>query len=352
MPTEPRPVPSRPDDTSAVMRFARWTGRCDSDTKDFLTLTERPDVISLAGGLPAPEIFPANAVAAAVQSVLKAHAPRALQYGPTEGIAPLRRLIAERMSAPGGRRFGPENVLITAGAQQGLDLVGKVFLERGDRLVTQRPTFLGALDAWRPREPVFEAIGWDGDGRLVLPPSMDGGARRPKFIYALPNFRNPTGETLTRRQRTELLAAAAAHRIPIVEDDPYGYLRYDGTAERSLIAMAEDASGSDVYGGDVLYHGSFSKTLMPGLRVGWVAAAPAVIERLALAKQGADLGTSPLSQYVICELLTAGIEEAHLRVIRAHYRARRDAMLAALERHLPGYFTWTRPEGGLFVWVT
>ena len=339
------------------MRFARWTEGCDAATKEFLSLTERPEIISLAGGLPAPEIFPAEAVAAAAERVLRTHAPRALQYGPTEGVAALRRLIAERMSTPGGQRFVAENILITAGSQQALDLVGKVFLEPGDLAVTQRPTFLGALDAWRPREPVFDSIRWEDDGRLVIPEALTvGGGRRAKFIYVLPNFRNPTGETLTRREREELVEAAAAHRVPIVEDDPYGRLRYDGEALEPLIAPAGGSgpsSSREVYAGEVLYHGSFSKTLAPGLRVGWVAAAPGVIERLALAKQGADLATSPFAQYVVAELVTAGIEDEHLEVIRGHYRERRDAMLAALARHLPADdVTWTWPEGGMFVWVT
>ena len=329
--------------------FAKWTETGRNATRDLLKLTERPNIISLAGGMPAAELFPLDAIAAATTKVLRENGRIACQYGPSEGIHPLRELIAERMtrSCP-GVRFAAENILVITGSQQGLDLLGKTFLDPGDTVALQFPTFLGALDAWSPARPVYRELAWTGDSVEIRGGSA---AETPKFLYILPNFQNPTGETLSEVQRDAALALSRRIAAPIVEDSPYGDLLYDAVAQPAHI-INRDPGAAPIYDGATIYLGTFSKTLAPGFRVGWMAAAPEVVERLTLAKQGADLGTSALAQLLVLELVRSGLEAEHLVTIRRTYRERRDAMLAALERHLPVDFTWTRPAGGMFIWVT
>jgi 2-aminoadipate transaminase len=336
-------------------RFAGWTETGRNATRDLLKLTERPNIISLAGGMPAAELFPLTEIEAATARVLRESGRIASQYGPSEGIRPLRELIAERMTRScGGMRFAAENILVITGSQQGLDLLGKTFLERGDTIALQFPTFLGALDAWSPARPIYRALSWTGDAAEIRDGAGDG-AETPKFLYILPNFQNPTGETLNEAQRDSVLALSRRIASPVVEDNPYGDLLYDAVEQpRHIISRDADPAdaASSVYQGATIYLGTFSKTLVPGFRVGWMAAAPEVIERLILSKQGADLGTSALAQLLVLDLVRSGLEAEHLVTIRRTYRERRDAMLAALERHLPGDFTWTRPTGGMFIWVT
>jgi 2-aminoadipate transaminase len=335
--------------TSPRWQFAKWTETGRNATRDLLKLTERPNIISLAGGMPAAELFPLDAIAAATTKVLRENGRIACQYGPSEGIRPLRELIAERMTRDcGDTRFAAENILVITGSQQGLDLLGKVFLDPGDTVALQFPTFLGALDAWSPARPVYRALAWRG-GAVEIGGEASG--ETPKFLYILPNFQNPTGETLSDSERQAALALSRRIAAPIVEDNPYGDLLYDAVAQPAHI-ISRDSPPAAVYAGATIYLGTFSKTLVPGFRVGWMAAAPRVIERLTLAKQGADLGTSALAQLLVLELVRSGLEADHLVTIRHTYRERRDAMLAALQRHLPGDFTWTRPTGGMFIWVT
>ncbi len=314
-----------------------------SAIRELLKLTEQPDFISFAGGLPAPESFPVAEVAAAVQAILHDRGPQSLQYGATEGYRPLRELIARRTSTD-GHVVSVENVLITSGSQQALDLLGKVFLDVGDRVLLESPTYLAVLQAWNAYEATYLELPLDEAGLdpAALEPALRG---EPKFLYCVPNFQNPTGVTLSLARRQRLVALAAAHGMPLVEDDPYGSLRFEGDALPSLLTIAGAVGG-------VIQLSTFSKTLAPGLRVGWVVAPAEVIGRLALAKQGTDLHTGTLDQYIVHELLAGGQIEAGLPAIVARYRERRDTMLTALAEHFPADVRWTRPAGGMFLWVT
>lgn len=321
-------------------RARRMTG---SAIRALLKLTEQPEFISFAGGLPAPESFPVTEVAAAVQAIMRDRGPQSLQYGATEGYRPLRELIAQRTSTD-GHTVSVENVLITSGSQQALDLLGKVFLDAGDRVLLESPTYLAALQAWNAYEVAYVGLPMDDAG--LDPSALEPALREePKFLYCVPNFQNPTGVTLSLARRQRLVALAATHNVPLVEDDPYGALRFEGDALPSLLTIAGAAGG-------VIQLSTFSKTLAPGLRVGWVVAPAEVIGRLALAKQGTDLHTGTLDQYIVHELLAGGQIEAGLPTIVARYRERRDTMLAALAEHFPADVRWIRPTGGMFLWVT
>ncbi|MFQ6117767.1 MAG: PLP-dependent aminotransferase family protein, partial [Candidatus Bipolaricaulia bacterium] len=324
-----------------------------SAIRELLKLTERPGVISFAGGLPAPEVFPVAEFQAAAERVLKEHGPEALQYSTTEGHRPLREMIA-RHTARYGIVVEPENVLITNGSQQALDLLGRVFLNPGDRVLVERPTYLGALQAWNAYQAEYVGIPMDEAGLRTdhLEEALRTG---PKFIYALPNFQNPTGATLSLERRRALVTLAAQAGVPLIEDDPYGQLRYEGDHLPPLVVLEGKLHPNDdggCYSGNVVYLSTFSKTLAPGLRLGWVIAPVEVIERLVQAKQGADLHTSTFIQMVAYEVARGGFLDRHVRRIRAVYRERRDAMLAALERHFPEGVCWTHPQGGLFLWAT
>ncbi len=339
-------------------RFARRThGMQSSAIREILKVTQQPDVISFAGGLPAPELFPVAEVQAACARVLQERGRQALQYTITEGYPPLRQYIVEKMA-----RYGipadPDNVLITSGSQQALDLIGKVLVDEGDPVVVEAPTYLGALQAWQPYGPRFIPVPIDNDGMRVdlLEPILK--RHRPKLMYALPNFQNPAGTTLSRERRERLVHLASDYGVPLIEDDPYGELRYEGEHLPPLIALdcqklvAEGKAGSDgLLRGDVIYLSTFSKTLAPGLRLGWIIAPVEVVQKLVQAKQGADLHTSTFAQMVACEVVRGNFLENHVRRIRAFYRQRRDAMLAALEQYCPPGVTWTEPQGGLFLWV-
>ena len=334
-------------------RYARRAqGRSGSAIRELLKLTEQPDLISLAGGLPAPESFPIAAIAAAAQTILYDHGAQALQYGATKGYRPLRELIARRLSND-TVTLTAENILITSGSQQALDLLGKVFLDSGDRVLVESPTYLAALQAWNSYEATYLEAPMD-DAGLDPDALAEQLAQHPKFVYCVPSFQNPTGVTLSLERRHRLLALAAEHGVPIVEDDPYGALRFEGTPLPTLLTLAGNTehgtAGRDLAG--VIYLSTFSKTLAPGLRVGWVAAPTAIIGRLALAKQGTDLHTGTLDQYIIHELLSGGQIEAGIGAIVARYRERRDVMLAALSEHFPETARWTHPDGGMFLWVT
>jgi 2-aminoadipate transaminase len=332
-------------------RYSLAAGRMKtSAVREMLKLTDSRDVISFAGGLPAAEAFPVRAFQAAATKVLADAGPQALQYGTTEGYLPLRAMIARHT-----RRYGilvePDNVLITTGSQQALDLIGKVFLDPGDRVVVERPTYLGALQAWNAYGARYLQISMDEEGldTAELESALRGA---PKFVYALPNFQNPTGATLSLRRRRRLVELAGRHGVPVVEDDPYGQLRFEGDHLPSLAAIDARARGTRSYDGNILYLSTFSKTLAPGLRVGWVIGSQEVIRKLVAAKQGADLHTSTFIQMLAYETARGGFLDTHVRNLRELYCARRDAMLAALERHLPEGVRWTRPLGGHFVWVT
>lgn len=333
----------------------RYAGRVDrmtgSAVRELLQVAERPEVISFAGGFPAPEIFPVDELARAAQQILANLGAWALQYGATEGYSPLREWIADHLRRD-GVAVAPENVLITTGSQQALDLLGKIFVGPGDRVVVESPTYLAALQAWSAYEATFLAAPSDDDGIVVR--DLDALLRTaPKFVYCLPNFQNPRGVTLALERRERLVELAGRHRVPIVEDDPYRALRFEGSHLPRLLAIdARRRSDDSAYRGDVIYVGTFSKVLAPGLRVGWVVAAPEVIGKLAQAKQSADLHTATFNQMLVYELARSGFLERHTPVIVRSYRERRDALLGALREHFPRDVRWTHPRGGMFVWVT
>jgi len=321
--------------------------------RELLKLTEQPEVVSFAGGLPAPEVFPVAEFQAAAERVLTEHGPEALQYSTTEGYLPLREMIA-RHTARYGIVVEPENVLITNGSQQALDLLGRVFLNPGDRILLERPTYIGALQAWNAYQAEYVSVPLDEVGLRtdLLEEALRAG---PKFIYALPNFQNPTGATLSGERRRELVRLASQSGVPLIEDDPYGQLRYEGDHLPPLVMLEGELhpEGNDCcYSGNVIYLSTFSKTLAPGLRLGWAVAPTEVIERLVRAKQGADLHTSTFIQMVAYEVARGGFLDRHVREIRRVYRERRDTMLAAMERYFPEEVRWTHPEGGLFLWAT
>lgn len=314
-----------------------------------LRLTQEADVICFSGGLPAPELFPIDRFREACDLVLTVNGRQALQYSPTEGYAPLRRLVAQ-MLQPYGLRAQESNVLITTGSQQATDLIGRLLLDSGDRIVVESPTYLGALQSFDIRQPRYTVVASDEDGMLVdeLAPLF---RMRPKFVYVLPNYQNPTGFTLSMERRRTLVALAQEWGVPVLEDDPYSQLRYEGELIPPVIAL-DAAGGNGGYCGSVVYHSTFSKVLAPGLRVGWVVAPAEVIQQLVDLKQGADLHTSTLSQMVAFEVARDGFLDEHVGRLREIYGHRRDVMLQTMEAHFPEEVTWTRPKGGLFLFVT
>ena len=333
-----------PEDGAAMQpRFARWLATTNIVTRHIVA-AYGPECINLSGGLPAPEIYPLQAIEAATRRALARFKHRAVAYGPVEGMKELRATIAARLSGP-HQRFGVENVLITNGSLQALDLLGKILVEPGEPILAQFPTYLGALDAWRPRTPSYRALDWDAP-----PAALHDAVASAKFVYCVPNFSNPTGALIATEARRRLLDAARSARGILVEDDPYGALFYDGPALPSLIELSGD--GSEIYRGPVVHLGTLSKSIGPGLRIGWAVAEPAMIETLSLAKQGADIGTGTFAQAVAIELLDAGIDRATLPDMLALYRRRRDALVAAAAEHLSLRFTFTKPVGGMFLWLT
>ncbi|WP_434213395.1 PLP-dependent aminotransferase family protein [[Pseudomonas] boreopolis] len=312
-----------------------------SAIREILKVTERPEVISFAGGLPSPATFPVERMREATEKVLRDAPHAALQYGPTEGFAPLREWIAERLGRAGAA-IRPSQVLVTTGSQQGLDLLGKVFIDEGSKVLVEAPSYLGALQAFSLFQPAFSPMASDEQGVVVdaLTPGQLAGGR---FMYCLPNFQNPTGRRLPGERRTALVAKAAEAGVPIVEDDPYGELYYAGEPLPSLLSMNPDG---------VVYMGSFSKVLAPGLRLGYVVAPEAVLGKLVQAKQAADLHTPSFSQRIVHEVVRDGFLDQHIPTIRALYGRQCELMLDALDRHFPEQVRWNRPEGGMFIWVT
>jgi 2-aminoadipate transaminase len=323
--------------------------------RELLKLTAQPDIISFAGGLPAPELFPLEGCREAACRLLTEHGAQALQYGPTEGYYPLREFLVDRMCRY-GIQAEPGNVFITTGSQQALDLIGKVLINPGDRILVEEPTYLGALQAWNAYQAEYVSVESDDHGLRTefLEEALRVG---PKFMYVLPNFQNPGGTTLPLERRHELVRLSNRYGIPIVEDDPYGALRFRGDHLPSLVTLDADLqsraglNGGGFMEGNVIYLGTFSKILSPGLRLGWVVAPMEVVDQLVSSKQGADLHTSMFDQMLAYEMLRTGFLEDHIRTIRTVYGERRDVMLAALERHFPPGCSWTHPEGGLFLWA-
>ena len=309
-------------------------------------------MISFAGGLPASEVFPTERFRDACCKVLENQSHFALQYGATEGYEPLREMIARHI-ARYGIKAKSENVLITSGSQQALDLIGKLLINPGDRVLVEAPTYLGALQAFSVYGADYLSVPSDEDGLrsdLLEKPLRSG----PKFMYVLPNFQNPGGTTLSEGRRHELVLLADKYGIPIIEDDPYGQLRYEGEHLTPLVVLdRENLRRDEGYSiGNVIYLSTFSKTLAPGLRLGWIVAPPEVISRLVQLKQGADLHSSTFVQIVAYEVARDNFLDEHVKLIRRVYRERRDVMFDALTQYFPPEVTWTRPKGGLFLWVT
>jgi 2-aminoadipate transaminase len=323
-----------------------------SEIRELLKIADQPGMISFAGGLPSPEAFPLQRFEEACHKVIAEQANHALQYGRTEGCEFLRDWIASNMARYGIRaKF--ENVMITSGAQQALDLIGKLFLDRGDRVLVEAPTYLGALQAFNAYGAEYISVPIDNDGLrtdLVEEPLRSS----PKFMYVLPNFQNPAGTTLSEGRRHELVLLADKYGVPIIEDDPYGQLRYEGEHIPSMVVIdRENLRGDAGYSiGNVIYLGTFSKTVAPGLRLGWIVAPPEVIAKLVQLKQSTDLHTATFTQHVAFEVVRDGFLEEHVKFIRKLYRERRDVMLQALTQYFPPEVKWTRPQGGLFLWVT
>ena len=332
-------------------RYAQRTQRMTSSAiRELLKLTEKPDIISFGGGMPAPEVFPVEEFTSACERVLKDFGAQALQYGSTDGYLPLREMIA-RHTARYGIRISPDNILITSGSQQALDLIGKVFINPGDRILVEEPTYLGALQAWNAYGAEYVTIRMDENGMITeeLESALRCGV---KFIYVLPNFQNPTGVTLALERRKQLIEIADRYGVPIIEDDPYGQLRYEGENLPSVVSLDNEFrnNGENEYRGNVIYLSTFSKTLAPGLRLAWVVAPTQVIRKLVQAKQGGDLHTSTFNQIVAYEVARGGFLDRHIWLIRRIYSERRNIMLDAMEELFPPGVRWTRPQGGLFLW--
>jgi 2-aminoadipate transaminase len=320
-----------------------------SALRDLLKVAEETDMISFAGGFPAPECFPTEELAAAAERVLVEHSAVALQYGPAEGYRRLRSFLTERMASL-DVPVCLEQILVTSGSQQALDIIGKLFIDPGALVIVEEPTYLGALQAWQPYNPRYVTLAMDEDGLDVdaLARLLESG-ERPRFLYLVSCFQNPTGITLSLERRHALIKLAAHYRLPIVEDDPYGDLYYSGGRIPLVAALDAELSGELR---QVMYLGTFSKLLAPGLRVGWMVAPAEVMDKLVCVKQGLDLQCGSLAQAIAYEACRDGLLERHIPTIRSTYHARRDVMLSALEEYMGTEVTWTHPEGGLFIWLT
>ncbi|MDH0200024.1 PLP-dependent aminotransferase family protein [Comamonas aquatica] len=320
---------------------ARAAKMNSSAIREILKLTDRPGIISMAGGLPSPAGFPITAFTAACNAVMERDGAAALQYSTTEGFPALRQAIADFLPWD----VNPEQVLITTGSQQALDLIAKIFMDKGSRILVEKPTYLGALQAFTPMEPVAVGVDSDDEGMLVedFAAKVGTGADKARIAYVLPNFQNPTGRTMSEARRQALVEKAQELDIPLIEDNPYGDLWYEG--EPPLPLAARNPEG-------VIYMGSFSKVLAPGLRVGFIVAPKSVYGKLTQAKQAADLHSPSFNQRVVAEVMKDGFLQRHIPTIRAMYKAQRDVMLVALEREMEGLdVSWTRPVGGMFLWV-
>src|SRR5712692_1167815 len=308
-------------------RFANRMSRMPASAiRELLKVTEQPEVISFAGGLPAPELFPVSAIAQAYRDVFAGEGPAALQYSTTEGWRPLREWIAQRMRNR-GIAATDDRVLITTGSQQGIDLVGRVLLERGDAVVVENPCYLAALQAFSGYEATFVSIDSDDEGMRVDQLEDAVKRSRPKLIYIVSEFSNPKGTTLSRERRERLIEISSRYRVPILEDNPYSELRYEGECEQALAALDRD--------GLVIHISTFSKTLSPGMRLGWLVAGEGVFQNVVIAKQAADLHTSSIEQHAAARLLESFDYDGHVQQLCQVYGERGRTMLAAIERYFP-----------------
>lgn len=336
--------------TSRTARFAVRTSRMRASTiREMLKVTQQPDIISFGGGLPAPELFPLDAIAECTREVMDEYGAQVLQYSVTDGIVELRTWVADHLSSrPGGGQFIRENVMIVNGSQQGLDLIAKIFLDPGDHVVLESPSYLGAIQAFDAYQARYVTVDMDDDG--MIPESLDHVLGRteplPKFVYLVPNFQNPTGRTLSRERREQIVRICEHYGVPIVEDDPYGELRFEGEHLPSLCSFKTS--------GTIIYCGTGSKIMAPGMRIAWIATHdPDVREKLVLAKQGADLQSGTLAQYVFAQFVSKREAfQKHLATIVRVYGERRDVMLRALQEFMPTNVRYSHPQGGMFLWAT
>lgn len=321
-------------------QFSRRAQQLQSSViREILKVTMRPEIISFAGGLPSPETFPIERMKEAFDTVLSRQGKVALQYGPTDGYGPLREWIAQSLSTPESS-IAMEQVLMVSGSQQALDLLGKVLIDEGSRVLVETPSYLGALQAFSVYQPEFVSVPTDDDG--LLPQEVDGIADGARLLYALPNFQNPTGRTMPVERRLQLVETCARLGLPLIEDDPYGALSYRNEPLPKMVTMNPDG---------VIYMGSFSKVLTPGIRLGYVVAPVPLIRKLEQAKQAADLHTSQLTQMVVYETIKDGFLSQHIPSIRTLYANQCQVMLDAMDEFFPAGVTWNKPEGGMFIWV-
>ena len=322
-------------------KLARRAERMNpSVIREILKITEKPGIVSLAGGLPSADTFPVEAMREACIKVLRDAPREALQYAASEGFAPLREWIAAHLHQHQGMTVSPEQVLITTGSQQGLDLAAKVLIDTDAHVLVETPTYLGALQAFTPYEPNIVAVDSDHEG--PLPDALAAAASGARFAYLLPNFQNPTGHVYSEARRAAIVAAAQAQGLPLLEDNPYGDLWFDAPPPPSLASRWPEG---------VLYLGSFSKVLAPGLRLGYIVAPSALYPKLLQAKQAADLHTPIFNQRVVHEVIRNGLLDTHVPTIRARYKTHRDAMQTSLAKHLSGVAQWLTPVGGMFFWL-
>jgi 2-aminoadipate transaminase len=331
----------------ASLFAARTKVMRSSAMRDLMALTERDDVISLAGGLPDTSTFPADSYAALMNTVAAESCARALQYGPTEGFQRVKACVATVMAAE-GVEIDTEELLITTGGQQVIDLVCKTLLDPGDVVVTEAPTYPGAIPTFSAYQADVIQVTMDRDGMRTdeLAATLDElerTGRRPKFIYTVPNFQNPGGVTMSLERRRQLVQIAAGRELLVLEDNPYGLLRYEGEPLPTLYSLDSEF---------VIYAGTFSKILSPGVRLGWTAAPAPILQKMQIGKQGSDLCSSSISQYFVSAYFDAGPWDDYVRSLLEIYRRRRDVMLDAMAEHLPREARWTHPQGGLFIWAT
>lgn len=328
-----------------ALKFAkRMDNMKASEIRELLALTAKPDIISFAGGLPAPELFPVAQWKAAVNKVLDEKGRQALQYGPTEGYLPLREQIVHRMNKVGVKDAKPDDFLILSGSQQGLDFMAKAFIDPGDQIIVESPTYLGALNAFKAYEPSFLDVELDADGmRMDILEERLKNNDRVKFIYVISDFQNPSGKTWTMERRKKLIELANKYDVAILEDNPYGELRFEGEIQPSLKSLDTE--------GRVVFMGTFSKVFSPGVRLGWFCAAPDILDKFNKIKQGADLQSSTISQMELAQYLEDNDLEAHIAEIIKVYGKRKNVMVDAMTKYFPEGVTFTNPEGGLFLWV-
>jgi 2-aminoadipate transaminase len=355
-PAEPEPTPPHRRAHTSARDLDRYAGLFAQRTRvmrssamrDLMELTARPEVISLAGGQTDTTTFPPESFAAQMTRIAQESSAEALQYGPTEGFSRTKDCIREVMAIE-GMAPDPEDIIVTTGGQQAIDLVAKTLVDPGDPVICEAPTYPGAVPVFSAYQAETFQVAVDDDGMRVdeleaVCDRLAADGRRPKFIYTVPSFQNPAGVTLSAERRRRLVEIARERELLVVEDNPYGTLRFEGEGPEPLYKLD---------GGDyVVYLGTFSKILSPGIRLGWLCAPPPVLEKVTLGKQASDLCTSTLSQYFVAEFFGEGGWREYIDDLVRIYRGRRDAMLDALERHFPRQATWTEPQGGLFVWAT